>query len=149
MSIKIVAKNKKAYFDYEIVDKIEAGLALIGCEVKSIRKGDISLRDGYARIDNGQIILMGCYIAPYNQGGQFTTIDPSRNRKVLLHKKEILRWQNKVNEKGFTVTPLKIYLKRHLVKIELGLAKAKKVHDKRESIKNREHDRELSKALKY
>jgi len=149
MTIKIIAKNKKAYFDYEIIDKVEAGIELIGCEVKSVRAGDVSLRDGYARVDNGQIMMIGCYMAPYNLGGQFTTIDPSRDRKILMKRKEIDKWAKKVKEKGYTITPLKLYIKGHLVKIELGLAKSKQMHDKRATIKKRELGRELDRAKKY
>lgn len=142
-------KNKKAYFDYEILEKYEAGIALKGTEVKSLREGKANLRDAFVRIENGEAFLFNAYIAPYSHGNLFNH-EPTRKRKLLLHKREIKRLMGKTQEKGLTIVPLRIYFnKRGIAKVEIALVKGKKKHDKREAIKRRELEREAQKALKY
>ena len=131
-AIKIISKNKKAFHNYEILEKLEAGIVLQGCEVKSIKKGDINLKDSYARISSGEMWLYNCHISPYTQGNIFND-DPTRTRKLLLHKKQINKFIGKIHEKGLTLIPLAIYLKKGIVKVELGLGKAKKLYDKRKT----------------
>jgi len=143
----VVAKNKRALFDYEIIEKLEAGLVLIGCEVKSIRSANVSLRDSYARTQRGELFLVGCYIAPYKEGS-YQNVDPNRDRKLLLHKKELEKWESKVKEKGFTIVPIKLYFKGNRLKLQVGLGRAKKMHDKRRAIKDREIRREIDRATK-
>lgn len=145
---KIIADNKKAYFDFEIIEKIECGIALLGAEVKSIRQGNITLRDAYAKILNNELWMVGGHIAPYKQGGQFAETDPIRSRKLLIHKKELKRLIGKTEEKGFTLIPLRLYIKGNLIKLEIGLARSKKHFDKRHSIKEREIKRETDRARK-
>ncbi len=142
-------KNKKAYFDYEILEKYEAGISLKGTEVKSLREGKANLRDAFVRIENGEAFLFNAYIAPYSFGNLFNH-EPTRKRKLLLHKREIKRLMGKTQEKGLTIVPLRMYFnKRGIVKVEIALVKGKKKHDKREAIKRRELEREAQKALKY
>lgn len=146
---KTIAKNKRGYFDFEIVDKLECGVILQGCEIKSIREGGANLRDCYARVDREELWLIGGYIAPFKQGGQFQEIDPRRNKKLLAHKKEIEKWVKKVKEKGLTLIPLHMYLKGNKVKIEIGLGRSKKLHDKRHAIKDREIKRDTDRARRH
>jgi SsrA-binding protein len=142
-------KNKKAYFDYEILEKYEAGIELKGTEVKSIREGKVNLRDSFVRIENGEAYLFNAYIAPYTHGNLFNH-EPTRRRKLLLHKREIKRLLGKVQEKGLTIVPLRMYFnKRGKVKVEIALVRGKKKYDKREAIKRRELEREAQKAMKY
>jgi len=142
-------RNKKAYFDYEILEKYEAGISLKGTEVKSLREGKANLRDAFVRIENGEAFLFNAYIAPYSFGNLFNH-EPTRKRKLLLHKREIKRLMGKTQEKGLTIVPLRMYFnKRGIVKVEIALVKGKKKHDKREAIKRRELEREAQKALKY
>lgn len=142
-----ISKNKRALFDYEIIEKLEAGLVLIGCEVKAIRQGNISLRDTYARAIGTELYLIGCYIAPYKEGS-YQNANPTRDRKVLLHKRELEKWNSKVREKGFTIVPIEMYFKDNKVKIKLGLGKSKKLHDKRHALKEKDIKRELDRARK-
>ena len=144
---KVVGTNKTARHEYFITDTYEAGMILRGTEVKSLREGRVNLKDSYAQIKNGELFLVNCHISPYNYGNQFNH-DPTRPRKLLLHKREIKRLIGKVAEKGFTLIPLKIYFKDGKAKVELGLAKGKKVHDKREDMKERDARREMERALK-
>ena len=148
MSGKILATNKKAYHDFHIEEVIEAGIVLVGAEVKSLRAGRANLKDGYALIKNSEIFLYNVHISPY----AFTTQDvpdPLRVRKLLLNKREIKRLINKVREKGFALLPLKTYLnKRGMVKVELGLGKGKKLYDKRHTLKEKESTREIERAIK-
>ncbi|PIY20332.1 MAG: SsrA-binding protein [Deltaproteobacteria bacterium CG_4_10_14_3_um_filter_60_8] len=148
MSGKILATNKKAYHDFQIEEVVEAGIVLVGAEVKSLRAGRANLKDGYAVIKNNEIFLYNVHISPY----AFTTQDvpdPLRVRKLLLNKREIRRLINKVREKGFALLPLKTYLnKRGMVKVELGLGKGKKLYDKRHTLKKKESDREIERAVK-
>jgi SsrA-binding protein len=144
---KIVCTNKQARHDYFVTDTYEAGMVLRGTEVKSLREGRANLKDSYAQIKDGELFLVNCHISPYSFGNQFNH-DPTRPRKLLLHKREIRRLIGKVAEKGFTLIPLKIYFKNGIAKVELGLAKGKKVYDKREDMKARDAQREVEKALK-
>jgi len=146
-SIKILATNKKAFNEYEIIETYEAGISLQGSEVKSIRNGRISLKDSYAKIKDNEIYLINCNISLYNSSSYFNH-DPLRQRKLLMHKKEIIRLQSKVQQKGFTIIPLKIYLKKGIIKIEIALAKGKKLYDKREEAKRKAIEMEIKKALK-
>ena len=146
--MKPIASNKKARFEYTIVETIEAGISLIGTEVKSLREGRAILTDAYAYLDEGEILLKGLHISPYSHTSQ-SKLDPHRDRKLLLHKGEI-RWLiGKVREKGFTLVPLKLYFNaRGIAKIELGLAKGKREYDKRRTIADREAQRDMQRALK-
>jgi len=145
---KIIAQNKKAYFSYNITDKFEVGIVLHGTEVKSIRQGKVNLKDGYAVIRNGEVFLQNCHISPYSHGTH-DNHDPLRVRKLLMHKLEIKRLIGKVKETSLTLVPLKIYItQRGLVKLEIGLAKGKKLHDKRESMKEKSAKREMDRAMK-
>jgi SsrA-binding protein len=146
--MKSIATNRKARFEYTIVETIEAGISLIGTEVKSLREGRANLTDAYAYLDEGEIVLKGLHISAYSHTSQ-SKLDPHRDRKLLLHKGEI-RWLiGKVREKGFTLVPLKLYFNaRGIAKIELGLAKGKREYDKRRTIADREAEREMQRALK-
>ncbi|TCK04622.1 SsrA-binding protein SmpB [Phorcysia thermohydrogeniphila] len=142
-------KNKKAYHDYEILEKYEAGIALKGTEVKSLREGKANLRDAFVRIEDGEAYLFNAYIAPYSHGNLFNH-EPTRKRKLLLHKSEIKRLFGKSQEKGLTIIPLRMYFnERGKVKVEIALAKGRKKYDKREAIKRRELEREAQKAMKF
>lgn len=140
-------KNKKAYFDYEILEEIEAGIVLTGTEIKSIRNGNANLKDSYAVVHNNEIYLLNMHISEYKEGNIFNH-EEKRTRKLLLHKKEILKLRDKINLNGYTLVPLKLYFKGNKVKILLGLAKGKKIYDKRESIKERDINREIKKEWK-
>lgn len=140
-------QNKKAKFDYEIIDTYEAGIVLTGTEIKSIRAGKAQLKDSYAIIKNGEVFLLNMHINHYEQGNIFNH-DETRTRKLLLHKKEILRLRDKLEIEGFTLVPIKLYFKGNKAKILLGVAKGKKNYDKREAIKKRDIDRELKKQFK-
>ncbi len=145
---KIITNNKKAFHDYFILETFEAGIALKGTEVKSVKQGKINLKDSYAKIKNGELFLFNAHISPYKHGNLFNH-EPTRTRKLLLHKKEIDRIAGKINEKGLTLIPLKIYQKKGLIKVELGLGKGKKIHDKREEIKRKDIEREIRYETKY
>ncbi len=144
---KLVASNKKAFHDYFVMEKLEAGIALLGTEVKSIREGRINLKDSYAVIRNGEPVLMNCHISPYSHGNR-QNHDPVRARKLLLHHQEIRKLIGKTQEKGLTLIPLRVYLKRGRVKVELGVARGKKDYDKRETERRKEVDRETRAAMK-
>ncbi len=146
-NIRVITTNRKARHEYHIIDTIEAGIALKGCEVKSIREGRVNLQDAYARFRKGELWVIGMHISPYKQAA-FESPDPLRDRKLLLHKRELKRLQRYVEEKGITLVPLKVYLKKHLVKIELGVAKGKKQYDKRAAIAEREQKREMERLRK-
>ena len=139
--------NRKAKHDYFIEETIEAGLALVGTEVKSIRLGKCNLKDSYADIENGEVLIKQMHISPYDQGNIFN-VDPLRNRKLLLHKSEINRLIGKVNEKGYTLVPLKIYFKDSLIKVEIGLCKGKHTYDKKQVIKDRDLERNAKREIK-
>lgn len=140
LPIKMVTTNRKARFEFEILDKVEAGIVLLGTEVKSVREGHISLQESYASARDGEIWLEGCTIQPYSQGN-YNNHEPTRPRKLLLHKKEMKKLAQRVAEKGLTLVPLAIYFKGARLKVELGVARGKKLHDKRETIKKRETER--------
>ena len=150
-AVKILAKNRKARFNFEIEDTIECGIELKGTEVKSIRAGKMSFADSYARVRDGELYLLAFHISPYEHGNIFNH-EPDRDRKLLAHAQEIKRLQRRIDERGFTLVPLSVYLKKGMVKVELGLGKGKKLHDKRESIKQkdlkREADREMRNRLR-
>ena len=139
--------NRKAKYDYQIFEEIEAGIVLTGTEIKSIRQGKANLKDSYATIKKGEALLLNMHISPYEQGNIFNH-EETRTRKLLLHKKEILKLQDKIKLEGFTLVPLKLYLKKNKAKILLGLAKGKKTYDKRETIKQRDIERDLRARLK-
>lgn len=147
MQEKVLCLNKKAFHDYTIEETHEAGVVLLGTEVKSLRIGKGNLKDSYVRIENGEAFLYNTHISPYPYGHQFNH-EPERIRKLLLHKREIRRLQGKIQERGYTLLPLKIYLKRGIIKIKLGLAKGKTLQDKREDLKRKTADREIEKAMK-
>ncbi len=145
--MKVVCTNRKAYHDYHIEDTLEAGIALLGTEVKSLRDGRANLKESYAVIKGGEMFLVNCHISPYSHGN-IANHDPLRERKLLLHEAEITRLAGKVAQKGYSLIPLKIYLKGPRFKVELGLAKGKRFFEKREAIKEREAKKEIEKALK-
>jgi SsrA-binding protein len=145
--MKIIAQNKKAFHDYHIEDRIEAGISLKGTEVKSVREGKVTLKDSYVIIKAGEALLLNCHISPYSHGN-IMNHDPVRTRKLLLHKKEISKVQGKLQQKGYSLIPLKVYFKGPYIKIEVGLAKGKRFFEKRDSIKEREAKREMERALK-
>lgn len=146
-SIKLIANNKKAYHDFFIDETYEAGIELAGTEVKSLRQGHGSIKEAFVRVDNGEMILYGMHISPYEKGNIFNK-DPRRNRRLLLHKGEIMKLFGKVKEKGFTIVPLKVYFKGSLVKVEIGLARGKKLYDKRRDIANKDQQREAGREYK-
>ncbi len=145
--IKVLQTNKKAYFNYEMVEDIECGIALVGTEVKSIRANRFSFRDAFVKIDNNNLVLVSLHISQYKQGNIFNH-DPDRDRRLLAHKQEIKRIKRKVEEKGMTLVPTKIYLKGNLVKVQVSLCRGKKVHDKRQAIRERDNKRDLQRELK-
>ncbi len=145
--MKVLADNKKAHFEYEVVDKLEAGVVLTGQEVKSVKSGNVSLKGAYVSPKNGEIFLVGCHIPPY-QPKNIEDHVPERPRKLLLKRKEVDRMIQASKEKGLTLIPLKVYTRQGFIKIEVGIAKGKKRFDKRSSIKKREVDRNLRRSLK-
>ncbi len=146
-SIKLIANNKKAYHEYFILEKYEAGISLCGTEVKSIRMGHCSIKEAYVEIRAGEMNIVGMHISPYEKGNIFNR-DPLRTRKLLLHKSEIRKLGEKIREKGFTLMPLQVYLKGSLVKVEIGLAKGKKLYDKRADIAKKDLRREAEREFK-
>ena len=144
---KLIANNKKAYHDYFILETYEAGIALHGTEVKSLRMGQCSIKEAFIRIENGEMFIYGMHISPYEKGNIFNK-DPLRTRKLLLHKNEILKMLGKMKEKGIAVIPLKVYLKGSLVKEEIGLARGKKLYDKRDDIAKKDQKREAEREFK-
>lgn len=146
-SVKLIANNKKAYHDYFIEDTYEAGISLAGTEVKSLRMGKCSVKESFIRIENGELIVYGMHISPYEKGNIFNK-DPLRPRKLLLHRYEINKLTGKIAEKGYTLMPLKVYFKGSLVKVEIGLAKGKKLYDKREDIAKKDMKREAEREFK-
>ncbi len=144
---KLIANNKKAYHDFFILDTYEAGIALHGTEVKSLRMGKCSVKESFIRIENGEVFIYGMHISPYEKGNIFNK-DPLRVRKLLLHKSEINKLLGKIKEKGMSIVPLKVYLKGSLVKVEIGLAKGKKLYDKRDDIAKKDQQREAQRDFK-
>lgn len=148
MAIDIVTQNRKAFHDYFIEETFEAGIMLTGTEVKSLRAGKANLKDSYARIKDGEVFLLNAHISPYTHSDSFKQHDPERTRKLLLHKKEIMKLLGKTREKGYTIVPTKIYFKGGKAKVEIGLAKGKTSYDKRDSIKARDVKREIEKTMR-
>ena len=146
-SVKLIANNKKAYHDYFIEDKFEAGIELYGTEVKSIRMGKCSIKESYIRIERGEVFIYGMHVNPYEKGNIFNR-DPLRVRKLLLHRLEIRRLDAKMSQKGYTLVPLHVYFKGSLVKVEVGLARGKKLYDKREDIARKDQKREIQREFK-
>lgn len=144
---KIVATNRKAFHDYHVGETYEAGIALTGTEIKSVRQGMVSLRDSFARVENGEVFLYDMHVSPYDAGNRYNH-EPRRTRKLLLHKSEIRRLATKTQEKGFTLIPLKVYLRGGHAKVELALAKGKRLYDKREDIKKRDVMRQVDRVIK-
>lgn len=144
---KLIANNKKAYHDYFILDTYETGISLAGTEVKSLRMGKCSIKESFVRIENGEVYIYGMHISPYEKGNIFNK-DPLRPRKLLLHKYEINKLLGKTKEKGIAIVPLKVYFKGSLVKVEIGLAKGKKLYDKRQDIAKKDQQREASRDFK-
>lgn len=147
MTEKVLATNRKAYHDYHIEETYEAGIALTGTEIKSVRAGSVNLRDSYAQVKSGELWLLNTHIAPYEPASR-QNVDPYRDRKLLMHRHEIMRLQGRVQEKGYTLVPLRMYLKKNRVKVEIGLARGKRQYDKREAISQRDAAREMERALK-
>jgi SsrA-binding protein len=146
-SVKVIANNKKAYHDYFILETYEAGIELYGTEVKSIRMGHCSIKEAYVEIHAGEIFVDGMHISPYEKGNLFNR-DPLRKKRLLMHSSEIRKLGQKIKEKGFTLVPLQVYLKGSLVKVEVGLAKGKKLYDKREDIAKKDMKREAEREFK-
>jgi SsrA-binding protein len=144
---RVVAHNRRARHDYEILETVEAGIALRGTEVKSLRQGQVNFKDSYATVRSNEAWLVGCHISPYSHGTD-ANHDPERDRKLLLHRREIERLTGKTAERGLTLVPLRLYFKQGRVKLELGLARGKKLHDKRSAIREREVKREMDKAVR-
>ena len=144
---KLIANNKKVYHDYFLEETFEAGIALAGTEVKSMRMGKCSIKESFIHIENGEVILYGMHISPYEKGNIFNK-DPLRVRKLLLHKYEIMKLNGKIAEKGYTLMPLQVYFKGSLVKVQVGLARGKKLYDKRADIAKKDQRRELEKDFK-
>lgn len=147
MAIKVVASNRKAFHDYEIHDTFEAGIVLVGSEIKSIRGGQVSLQDGFVQFEGGEAWLINVHIAQYDPASRLNH-EPRRRRKLLLHRREIERLIGKVQEKGFTLVPTRLYLKDGRAKVEIGLARGKRLYDKRQAIAKRDSDRQIARALK-
>lgn len=147
MGEKLICNNKKAYHDYFIEEKFEAGMVLTGTEVKSLRLGKANLNDAFAQVRGGEAFLNNLHISPYDFGNR-ANHDPDRARKLLLHRKEIIKLFSRIREQGYTLIPLRLYFKEGLVKAELGLAKGKKNYDKREDLKKKDHHREIDQAMK-
>ncbi|GAB6072489.1 SsrA-binding protein SmpB [Venenivibrio stagnispumantis] len=147
MAVKVVATNKSAFHNYNILEKYEAGIVLTGSEVKSLREGNCNLKDSFVRIEGGEAYLYNCYIGPYKPAAKLGH-DPTRPRKLLLHKREILKLMGKVQEKGLTIIPTQIYFKNGKAKVEIALAKGKVKYEKREAIKEKDLKREMAKDFK-
>ena len=144
---KLIANNKKAYHDYFILDTYEAGISLHGTEVKSLRMGKCSIKEAFIRIENEEVFVYGMHISPYEKGNIFNK-DPLRQRKLLMHRREIEKLLSKIKEKGFTLVPLQVYFKGSLVKVEIGLARGKKLYDKRDDIAKKDAKREMERSFK-
>ena len=147
MEKKVISTNRKAFHDYNIYDKFIAGIVLTGTEIKSIRAGEINLKDSFAKIEDNEVFLYGMHISPYKQGNRYNH-KPDRVRKLLLQKREILKIQDKVKKDGVTIVPLELFLTHGFAKIELGLAKGKKLYDKRETIAKKTQDRDIARLVK-
>ena len=148
MEKKIITTNRKAFHDYTIFDKYVAGIVLTGTEIKSIRKNAINLKDSFCKIEDNEIFMYNCHISPYEQGNRFNH-KADRVRKLLLTKKEILKMHSKIKKDGYTIVPLEVFIQKGFAKVEIGLAKGKKLYDKRESLAKKDQQREIDRKLKY
>ena len=144
--MKIVATNKKAFHDYFVIDSFEAGINLVGCEVKSVRAGEVNLKDSYAVIRGGQLVLVSAYIKNYDKGS-FSNVDSRSDRRLPMHRQEIMRLLGKVKERGFSLVPLKMYLNGSLVKVEIGLVKGRQLYDKKKAIAEKDAERDKQRQL--
>ena len=145
--MKLISTNKKAFHDYNVVESLECGINLIGCEVKSLRNGEVNLADSYCRIVNGSLVLVNCHIKNYDKGS-YSNVASRRDRRLLAHKREIMRMLGKVKEKGYSMVPLKLYFKDSLVKVEVGLVKGKRDYDKKDALLKKDAERDLERTLK-
>ncbi len=145
--VRVVSRNRKAYYEYHIDEKYEAGVVLTGTEVKSVRNSRINLREGYARVEGGELFLHNVHISTYDQGNRYNH-EPLRTRKLLMHRREIDRLYGKLKEKGYTLVPLRVYIKKGLIKIEIGLARGKKLYDKRAALAEKAARREMERTFK-
>lgn len=145
--VKVITTNKKAFHDYFVVETLECGINLVGCEVKSLRKGEVNLADSYCRVENGSLVLIGCHIKNYDKGS-YSNLESRRDRRLLAHKREIMRILGKVKEKGYSLVPLKMYFKNALVKVEVALVKGKQNYDKKDSILKKDLERDKQRAIK-
>ncbi len=146
-SVKQIARNRKAWHDYQVLETYEAGIELVGTEVKSIRAGNINLRDSFCAVKEGELFVIGMHVSPYEKGNIFNR-DPMRNRKLLMHKREILKLHQAVRREGLTIVPLRVYLSKGRIKLEIGLCKGKKLYDKREAAAERDAKREMETTMK-
>ena len=147
MDRKVISTNRKAFHDFHIFDKYIAGMVLVGTEIKSIRAGSVNLKDSFAKIEDGEIFLYGCHISKYEQGNRYNH-EPERVRKLLLNKKEILKMEGKIKKDGYTIVPLELFLSRGYAKLEIGLAKGKKLYDKRADMVKKTQNRDIQRQLK-
>ena len=147
MNRKVISTNRKAFHDFLIYEKYVAGLVLVGTEIKSIRKGAVNLKDSFAKIEKGEIFLYNSHISKYEQGNRYNH-EPERVRKLLLNKKEILKMEGKIKKEGYTIVPLELFLSRGYAKLEIGLAKGKKLYDKREDLTKKTQNRDIQRKLK-
>ena len=145
--MKLISTNKKAFHDYTVVESLECGINLVGCEVKSLRRGEVNLADSYCRIVDGNLVLIGCHIKNYDKGS-YSNVESRRDRRLLANKREINRMLGKVKEKGYSIVPLKLYFKDCLVKVEVALVKGKRDYDKKETLLKKDADRDLQRTLK-
>ena len=148
MEKKVITTNRKAFHDYTIFDKYVAGIVLTGTEIKSIRRNAINLKDSFCRIEDNEIFLYNCHISPYEQGNRFNH-KADRVRKLLLTKKEILKMHSKIKKDGYTIVPLEVFIQKGFAKVEIGLAKGKKLYDKRETLAKKDQQREIDRKIKY
>ena len=146
-TIQVIVRNKKAYHDYFVLDTYEAGIELYGTEIKSIRRGRVNLKDSYCGVDNGEMFALGMHISPYEQGNIFNR-DPMRRKRLLLHKREILRLFQQSQQQGLSIVPLELYIKNGRAKLQIGLCKGKKLHDKRETAAKKDAQRAIERAMK-
>lgn len=148
MEKQVISKNKKAYFDYHIFDKFDAGLVLTGTEIKSVRNNAVNLKDSFIRIEKGEVFLYNCHISPFEHGNRYNH-EPDRTRKLLLTRREIIKIDSKVKKDGYTIVPLEIYIFKGFAKLEIALAKGKKLHDKREDLAKKDQKREMERLKKW
>lgn len=145
--MKVIATNKKAYHNYFVVETLECGINLVGCEVKSLRNGEVNMSDSYCRVENGSLVMLGCHIKNYDKGS-YSNVESRRDRRLLAHKREIMRMLGKVKEKGYSIVPLKMYFKDSLVKVEVALVRGKQNYDKKETLMRKDSERDKERAIK-